>query len=117
MKFHRNLVGMALLSIAFVLMSFSISYAQDSNFSFKVKNNTRITIKKLLVAEPGAKKWRFFDIGAGIAPGKTMSLVWDESTNDEQCEQWFKAVYGDGTESEPAKFDFCEEDLVLIFNP
>lgn len=108
---------MALLSAAFVLMSFSVNYAQDGELSFRVKNNTRVTIKKLLVAEPGAKKWKYFDIGGGIAPGKTMTLVWDQSTNDEQCVQWFKAVYADGIESEPAKFNFCEDDLELVFSP
>lgn len=115
MKFQSKFIRIALLCAAFVLMNFSVSYAQE--FTFKVKNNTRITIKKLLVAEPGAKKWSYFDIGAGIKPGQTMTLVWDESTNDEQCVQWFKAVYADGVESKPAKFDFCEDALELVFDP
>ncbi|MEZ5345192.1 MAG: hypothetical protein R2681_06490 [Pyrinomonadaceae bacterium] len=116
MKFQKRIVSIALLFAAFVMLSYSTTYAQDS-FEFKVKNNTRITIKQLLVAEPGAKEWKYFRIGSGIAPGKTIRLVWDESTNDEQCVQWFKAVYADGSHSEPARFDFCEEDLLLVFNP
>ena len=114
MKFQSKFLRMALLSVALVLMSYTVGSAQE--YSFKVTNNTRVTIKKLLVAEPGGK-WGYFDIGAGIAPGKTMTLVWDESTNDEECEQWFKAVYADGVESKPAKFNFCESDLDLVFNP
>src|ERR1044072_7288318 len=107
MNFQSKFVRTALLSFAFILLSFTVSKAQDSEFSFKVKNNTKTTIKKLLVAEPGGK-WKYFEIGAGIAPGKTVTLVWDKSTDDEDCVQWFKAVYSDGVESEAAKFDFCE---------
>lgn len=115
MKSQGKFIGTALLSLAFVLMSYSIGYSQDKEYSFKVLNKTRSTITKLLVAEPG-QKWGYFDIGAGIAPGKSATLVWNKSTNDEQCVQYFKAVYADGTESEPAKFDFCEDDLELIFD-
>ncbi len=106
---------MSVLTIAFVLMSFTAGYAQDSEYSFKVYNRTDTTIKKLLVAEPGAKKWGYFDIGKGIASGKSMTLVWDKSTDDEGCVQYFKAVYADDSESKPVKFDFCEENLELEF--
>lgn len=115
MKFQSKFVRMALLSVAFVLMSFTVSNAQDSEFSFRVTNNTKYTIKKLLVAEPGGK-WKYFDIGSGIAPRKTVTLVWDESTNNEECVQWFKAVYSDGVETEAAKFNFCEDELDLVFD-
>ena len=116
MNFQSKFIRTALLSFALILLSFTISNAQsDNEYSFKVKNNTKTTIKKLLVAEPGGK-WKYFEIGAGIAPGKTVTLVWDESTNDEECVQWFKAVYADGVESEAAKFNFCEDDLELVFD-
>ena len=104
-----------LLSIAFMILSFTAVNAQTSEeYSFKVTNNTDSTIEKLLVAEAG-KKYGYFDIGKGILPGKTVTLVWDKSTNNQGCVQYFKAVYADGTESEPAKFDFCEKDLVVEF--
>ena len=106
---------MSILTVAFVLLSFTASYAQDSDYSFKVYNRTDAKITKLLVAEPGAKQYKYFDIGKGIAPGKSMTLVWDQSTDDENCVQWFKAVYADGTESKPVKIDFCEENLELEF--
>ncbi len=105
---------MGLLSAALVLMSFSAGYAQDSEYSFKVFNRTDTKITKILVSETG-KKYRFFDIGAGIGAGKSMTLVWNSSTDSESCMQWVKAVYADKSESKPVKFDFCEEDLELEF--
>jgi hypothetical protein len=44
-----------------------------------------------------------------------VELVWDKSTNGESCEQYFKAVFDDGEESEPTTFDFCESGVVLEF--
>ena len=114
MKFQGTFVRMFLLSAAFILVGFSTSYAQDSEFSFKVINKTNSTIKKLLVAEPG-KKYGYFDIGAGIAPRTSMTLVWSRATDNQSCVQYIKAVYADKSESEPVKFDFCEEDLELEF--
>lgn len=114
MNFQSKFIRMSLLSLAFVLMSFSVSYAQDSEYSFKVYNKTNSTIKKLFVAEPG-KKYKYFDIGSGIAPGKSMTLVWSKSTDNEACVQWVKAVYADKSESQPVKFDFCEENVEMEF--
>jgi hypothetical protein len=116
MNFQTRFVKMTLLSIAFIVLSFTAANAQSSDeYSFKVTNNTDMTIKKLLVAEPN-KKYGYFDIGKGIPPGKTVTLVWDKSTNNQGCVQWFKAVYSDGTESEAATFDFCEDQLELVFD-
>jgi len=69
---------------------------------------------KLLVSED-KKDWGYFDIGKGIAPGESEKLVWDSSSNDEGCDQYVKAAYADGSESEEAKFNFCEADLELEF--
>jgi hypothetical protein len=88
--------------------------ASADEYKFKVHNNTDTAIKKILVSEDG-DEYGFFDIGKGIKPGQTLELVWDQSTNGESCEQYFKAVFSDGEESEPAKFDFCEEDVTLEF--
>ncbi len=116
MKFQSKFVKMTLLSIAFIILSFTAVNAQSSDqYSFKVTNNTKTTIKKLLVAEAG-KKYGYFDIGKGIPPGKTVTLVWDKSTNNQACVQYFKAVYSDGVESEAAEFDFCEDELELVFD-
>ena len=98
---------------ALVLTAFAFS-AFAEEYSFKVTNNTHQAIKKILVSEDG-NEYGFFNIGAGIAPGKTVTLVWDQSTNGESCEQYFKAVFADGEESEATQFDFCESEVALEF--
>ena len=115
MNFQSKFLRTALLSFAFMLLSFTVSNAQDSEWSFTVKNNTKTTIKRLLVAEPN-KKYKDFDIGKGIAPGATATLIWNKATDNEQCKQWFKAVYSDGVETEPAYIDFCEDEVDLVFD-
>ncbi|HEX8313125.1 MAG TPA: hypothetical protein VF614_17500 [Chthoniobacteraceae bacterium] len=102
------------LLAAVALMAVTVSVAHADEYSFKVSNKTKSTIKKILVSQD-KKEWGFFNVGKGIASGKTVTLVWDKSTNNEECKQWVKAVYADGEESEPAKFDFCEEDLEMEF--
>ncbi|GAC1398573.1 MAG: hypothetical protein NVSMB56_13520 [Pyrinomonadaceae bacterium] len=115
MKFQNNFRTATLLAFAFVLMSFTLSYAQSKDtYSFKVHNKGQNTIKKLLVSQDG-KEYKFFDIGDGIKPGETAKLIWDKSTNSEACEQFVKALFDDGLESPAKKFDFCKEDLELEF--
>ena len=109
---ESNRVRIAVLFALLLFMSFS-AFAADE-YTFKVHNNSGQTIKKILVSEDG-DEYGFFDIGKGIKAGATVSLVWDASTNGESCEQYFKAVFADGSESEPQQFDFCEEDLTLEF--
>lgn len=94
-------------------LALSIS-AYGEEYSFKVTNNTDTKITKILVSEDG-NKYGYFDIGAGIQPGKTVTLVWDSSTDGESCEQYFKAVFANGESSEPQQFDFCEEEVALEF--
>jgi hypothetical protein len=83
-------------------------------YSFKVYNSTDSAIKKMLVSEDG-KTWGEFDVGGGIGAGKSTELEWDESTNNEACKQYVKAVFSDGSESTPTKFNFCEKGLALEF--
>ena len=104
------LLGCALLLITFVPR---VALSADE-YSFKVKNTTKELITKILVSEDG-EKYGYFDIGDGIKPGETMTLVWDKSTNSGSCHQWFKAVWESGEEGKPVKFDFCEKDLLLEF--
>ena len=101
---------------AFTMFSFFVASlpAAESNYSFKVHNTTDETITKLLASEDG-ETYGDFDIGKGIKPGQTVTLVWDKSTEGEECEQYFKAVFEGGEESEAKKFDFCEDDLTLEF--
>lgn len=89
--------------------------AAKFEYKYKVHNGTGVTITKLMASDDG-KNYLPFDIGAGIKPGQTITLVWDQSTDNGACEWWIKAAYADGSVSPPAKFDFCEEDLVLEFS-
>lgn len=115
MRFQGNFRKAVLLAFAFVLASSAMSYARTSqDYSFKIHNNTKHAIKKVLVSADG-KTWGQFDIGDGIAAGATEEMVWDKSTNGESCKQWFKAVFDNSDESEAVKFDFCEKGLVLEF--
>jgi hypothetical protein len=91
----------------------SVSAFADQH-KFDVTNNTNMKITKILVSEDG-EDYDFFNIGNGIPSGKTITLVWDESTNGESCQQYFKAVFANGEESEPQQFDFCEEEVALEF--
>jgi hypothetical protein len=105
------------LACTLLLLTFipNFSRGADAEYSFKVHNNTKNTIKKLLASEDG-EKYGFFDIGKGIKPGESMTLVWDKSTNEGKCKQWFKAVYDDDSESAPVQFDFCEKNIELEFS-
>ena len=104
-------VGSALIVTTFLP---PVTLAEEGSYSFKVKNTTKELITKILVSEDG-EKYGFFDIGKGIKPGETMTLVWDKSTNSSSCTQWFKAVWESGEEGKPVKFNFCEKDLELEF--
>ena len=83
-------------------------------YSFKVHNTTSSNITKILVSED-KKEWGAFSVGKGIGPGENGTLVWDQSTNNEECKQYVKAVFEDGSETEPAKFDFCAKGLEIEF--
>ena len=115
MRVNNNVGKKLMLVLAFVVIGSSLTFASATvEYKFKVHNNTEQTIKKILVSQDG-KKYGYFDIGKGIPAGETVELVWNESTDTENCNQFFKAVFADGDESEPVEFDFCEKDLVLEF--
>ncbi len=112
----RNVSGVLMVTASLFVgvISSNDATAGEAEYSFTVRNNTRTKMTKLLVSED-KKDWGFFDIGKGIAPGESEKLVWDSSTNNEGCDQYVKAAYDDGSESEEAKFNFCEADLELEF--
>ena len=103
-----------IISAAFVGIALMYGTAKADSYTFKLKNTTESKMVKLLVSEDG-KKWAPFDIGKGIKPGESATMEWAASTEGESCEQQVKAVYDDGSESEPASFDFCQEGLDLEF--
>lgn len=102
------------IAVAFTLSAAASLNAADGNYSFKVTNTTKEKITKLLASTDG-KNYGNFDVGKGIKPGETITLVWDKKTDESDCEWFFKAVFEDGEESEPEAFDFCEDDLELEF--
>lgn len=109
----RNLLVSA--SVLAVSLVANVASASAEQWYFFVKNNSNSTITKLLVAEP-EKSWGQFDIGAGIAPGENTKMIWDSSTNNQQCKQWIKAQFADGSESTPATIDFCKNlDDPIVF--
>jgi len=116
MRVNSKFGKLLMLATALTLMTFTASFAQpNAEYKFKVHNNTKHDIKKILVSEDG-KKWGYFDIGDGIAAGATEELVWDKSTDNGYCEWHFKAVFDNKEESEAVEFNFCEKNLVLEFN-
>lgn len=101
-----------LLVFALLLLSVPATFAKSQEYSFTVRNVGKNRVLKLLVSEDG-KRWGYFDIGDGIDPGETKKIVWDNSTNNQACVQYFKAYFDDGLESPPKKFDFCKEGLAI----
>lgn len=109
----RTRFGKAILLVCtLTLVSFAVSRVHAS-YTFKVHNKTDNKIVKLLASEDG-KTYREFDIGNGIGPGKVVTMEWDKSTDDGNCEWFFKAKLDDGEETDPVEFDFCEKDLMLV---
>lgn len=120
MRFQVNVRKATALALALILTSFAMNFAYARNrhtveYTYKVHNKSKSTITKLLASEDG-KTFGAFDIGEGIAPGATVTLVWDKSTDNGNCEWWIKAEFDDGGESPAKQFDFCEKDLVLEFS-
>lgn len=101
----RNSLAAALLGSSFILAGPAAHAAE--NWYFYVGNNSESRIVALQVSENG-KAWGDFDIGGGIAPGKTEKLEWYSSTDNESCNQWIRARFADGSDSEAAKFNFCK---------
>ncbi len=114
MNFNRVRLGFVAIALSVAGSGLVAGVAHAAEFSFTATNSTKSAITEVLVSE-NKSDWGYFDIGKGIKPGSTMNLVWDQSTNSESCSQWVKAAYADGSESEPAKFDFCENGLEIEF--
>jgi len=93
------------------LVSFAVIHAKAS-YSFKLHNKTDKKIVKLL-ASPDGDDYGEFDIGEGIDAGETATLEWDKSTDEGNCEWYFKAVLEDDDNTSPVKFNFCEKNLML----
>lgn len=83
---------------------------------FYVENATSAPIKGLYASENGGS-WGRFDIGSGIAPGKSVKMNWSSSTDNQSCKQFLKATFADGSEIKSAKIDFCNDlDDPIVFS-
>lgn len=90
-------------------LSFVAAQAQAADeWHFVVSNKTSSKIVKLQVSEDKSA-WGDFDVGGGIGPGKTETMVWDHSTDNEGCDQWIRAKFADGSTSEASQQNFCQD--------
>jgi hypothetical protein len=110
---ERNIMKFRLALVTTALLLSSVVAVADE-YKFTVTNNTNTKITKILVSQDG-EEYGFFNIGSGIPSGKTVTLVWDQSTEGENCQQYFKAVFANGEESEAQDFDFCEQEVAIEF--
>jgi len=110
---RRNLIATGLLAIG---MLGTLTTARAEQWYFYVKNDSSQAITGLFTSETGAK-WGRFNLGSGIAAGKKVKLVWNNSTNNQDCKQYVKAVFADGSEFKTTKIDFCEDlDDPIVFS-
>ncbi|PZU91813.1 MAG: hypothetical protein DCE90_19365 [Pseudanabaena sp.] len=113
MSFKRYLLVSA--GLFAVSLATNVASVCAEQWYFYVRNSSDAVMTNLLVSETG-KKWGEFDIGDGIGSGEKAKLIWDSSTDNESCEQYIKAVFSDGTESTPTKFNFCKDlDTPIVF--
>lgn len=107
----------SIASAVFLLGASSRLYCADSDWYFKVANDSSSRITRIQVS-PNKQHWADFDIGNGIKPGQEITLIWDDSTDDEGCVQWIRAQFADGGTSIASKQNFCEnlEDAIVFSN-
>jgi hypothetical protein len=109
----RGLTATGLLTLA-LLGSNMVASAQQ--WYFYVQNDSSQAIVGLYTSENGGK-WGRFNLGSGIAPGKKVKLIWNASTNNQDCRQYVKAVFADGSEIKTTKIDFCDDlDEPIVFS-
>lgn len=101
--------------LPFALLALSAAPAFADDYTFQVENNSDQRIVRIEVSEDG-ESWGPFDIGRGIASGDTVDLVWDQSTNDSDCEWQFRATFEGGYTADSDWIDFCQDDVVIQFD-
>jgi hypothetical protein len=104
--FKNKSIRLAALCLACAMPAMQAAAADQ--WHFKVTNKTTSNITQLQVSEDKSS-WGNFDIGSGIGPSATETLVWDSSTNNQGCDQWIRAKFADGSFSEASKENFCKD--------
>jgi hypothetical protein len=89
--------------------------AQSADWYFYVENHRKSTITRLEAKERGGN-WKRFNLNGGIRGGRRVRIDWSASTNNEDCKQFLRATFADGSVSRPAMFDFCNNlDTPILF--
>ncbi|WP_259721728.1 hypothetical protein [Synechococcus sp. CS-1328] len=89
--------------------------AMAGDWYFYVENNTSSTITRLEAKEKNGS-WGSFQLGGGIKPGSTVKIEWAKSTDNQDCAQYIRASFADGSTADPVQFDFCDDlDTPITF--
>jgi len=111
---RRYFLGCA--ALASVMVPSFVSPVQAAEWYFYVKNDTSSAITRLEAKEKGGS-WLKFDLNGGIRAGKKVRIDWAASTNDDDCKQFVRATFADGSVSSPTLFDFCSDlDTPIVFS-
>jgi hypothetical protein len=97
-----------------MVLSF-VSPVQAAECCFFIKNDTSSVITRLEAKEKGGSRLKF-DLNGGIRAGKKVRMDWAASRNDDDCKQFARATFADGSISSPTLFDFCRDlDTLIVF--
>jgi hypothetical protein len=110
----KLVLGFAIAAVSIVAKAAPAAAAEQ--WYFWVENQGSAEIAEILVSQHQTA-WGHFNLNHDIAIGEKMKLNWYKSTNNQSCNQWVKAVYSDGSETLPARIDFCENlDDPIVFS-
>lgn len=81
-------------------------------YKFKLTNNTSKAIVTVVAAE-NEKNVGDFTLEGPIKPGESVTLVWDKSTDNSDCNWAITVGFEDGSVAEPSIVDFCQSNVSL----
>lgn len=105
--------AIAVTSATLGAVAMQASPANAQYYNFTVTNYTTSSIVQLWGSEDGSN-WLEFSLYGPVRPGETVQIDWAEWTNDTNCVWYVQAVNSDGTVSEVAPFDFCENPSLVL---
>ncbi len=105
-------VAFAIAGATLSLGSILANPTKAEDYKFTIENKTDVAISKVLVAQDG-ESWVPFHIESNIPPHRDGELIWGNVAG-EDCSQWLKVGFVDGTMSEAVKFDFCANPEIVI---
>jgi hypothetical protein len=104
------------VAFASLVASTFIIPVQAAEWYFYVKNDSSSAITRLEVKEAGGS-WLKFNLNGAISVGKKVRIDWAASTNSDDCKQFVRATFADGSVSSSTMFDFCRDlDTPIVFN-